>query len=70
MTIVDAEWDVRVAANKLAEAERKLAETYLLNLATGKPTWQAQKMAEVELGPDLRRAQAEYEIALARLRRA
>lgn len=65
------EQELRDAAFGVAVAESSLAEEYLLLMSGGKyQTWQAQKMAEFKRGDELRRAQAHYEIALARLKRA
>lgn len=63
------ETNLRQAAEVLAEAERRLHEEYLLIVASGVNTFQAQKMADVAYLATVRRAQAEYEIALSRLRR-
>lgn len=59
---------LRKAAAVLATAEEALAQEYLRLVVAGVPTWQAQKQAELELLRAIRVAQAEYEIAAARLR--
>lgn len=59
---------LRKAAAALATAEEALAQEYLRLVATGVPTWQAQKMAELELQRAVHLARAEWEIAAARLR--
>lgn len=64
------EVELRRRASELADAEKKLAEEYLLHIAAGQQTWQAQKMAEHRYLKDVLLARAEYEIALARLRRS
>lgn len=59
--------EVRSRASQVAVAEEDLAREYLRLVASGIPTWQAQKMADLECGRTLILAKAEYEIALARL---
>lgn len=68
-TLSELEKRVREAALELSRSERNLAQEYLLRLAAGINTFQAQKMAEVDLLPSVREAQAEYEIALNRMRK-
>ena len=64
-----AEERVLEASNALALRELELNQEYLLHVAAGKQTWQAQKMAEISHGRAVTLARAEYEISLARLRR-
>lgn len=65
------EINLRAAAMDLAEAEKRMAEEYLLFMQTGQYTsYQAQRMAEAKNIVEVRTAQAEHEIALARLKRA
>lgn len=64
-----AEESVRYEAGLLAHREEDLATEYLRLVATGIPTWQAQKQAELALLGEVTKQRAEYEIAVARLRR-
>lgn len=69
MTVQERE--LRELAAVLAEAEKRQAEDYLLFMSTGGySSYQAQRMAEAKNVVEVRTAQAEYEIALARLKRA
>lgn len=67
---IDREAELLAASERMALAEQKLAQEYLLRVASGINTFQAQKMAEVDLLPPLRNAQALYEIALNRMRKS
>jgi len=67
----ELEAQLRDRTDELIAAEKALAEEYLLLMGSGNyQTWQAQKMAEFRRAAAVRKAQAEYEIALARLKRA
>ena len=63
------ERDLREQSVILAEAELRMAEDYLLFMQSGSSSYQAQRMAEAKNIVEVRTAQAEYEIALARLKR-
>lgn len=64
-----AEERARYEAGVLARAEEDLATEYLRLVATGVPTWQAQKQAELQYLGAVTRQRVEVEIAVARLRR-
>lgn len=66
----DLEDELLSAALDLASAEESLSQEYLMRVAAGVPSFQAQKMAEVTFLPTLRNAQALYEIALNRMRKS
>ena len=57
------------AADALGQAERDVAQEFLRLVAIGTNSFQAQKMAEVAVGHAVYRRRADYEIAVARLRR-
>lgn len=68
--IPNAEQALREAAHELSTARYLLAQEYLRIKATSKTDhWTAQKQAEIEHGELVLQKEAEYEIALARLRR-
>ena len=60
---------VTLVAGDLATAEENLATEYLRLIATGVPTWQAQKQAELQHLRAVTLARAELEIAVEQLRR-
>ena len=60
---------LRVRATELATAEKVMAEEFLMLIAAKVNSFQAQKQAEHRHGAAVRLATAEYEIALARLRK-
>lgn len=57
-------------ANELGELEKARDEEFLLQVVAKVNSFQAQRQAEHRFGPAIRVAQAEYDIALQRLRRA
>lgn len=67
--ISEAEDRVRWAATELAAAEDAMAAEYLRQVALGKSSWEAQRAAELDGIHAVRLSQAQYEIALERLRR-
>jgi hypothetical protein len=65
-----AEDRLRYEAQLLAGLRQERDTEYLRLVATGTSTWQAQRMVDAEFGPKIVAQEAEYEIAVARVRRA